>query len=56
MIKELTRDGSNIADWAKYTTQSFRKPVWTVPSALLPDRSTGAVNYNVDFKAVFNRR
>lgn len=54
MVKGLTADGSNIADWAKYTTQSFRSPSGPFQVHYYRNLVTGAVNYTYDYKVVFN--
>jgi hypothetical protein len=35
LVSELTSNGSNIADWGKYTTPTFRSPLWGIPSSFL---------------------
>lgn len=54
VVKGLTADGSNIADWAKYTTQSFRSPSGPFQVHYYRNLVTGAVNYTYDYKVVFN--
>ena len=52
VITELTKDGSNISDWAKYTT---KEPVilsngQKVQVHFYRNDITGKINYNIDFK------
>lgn len=53
VIQELTRDGSNIADWGKYSTQTFKSPAGDFQVHFYYNSATGAVNYGLDYKAVF---
>ncbi|HEX9695413.1 MAG TPA: RHS repeat-associated core domain-containing protein [Actinomycetota bacterium] len=52
-IKALTVDGSNIADWAKYATQSFKSPSGPFQAHFYRNSITGAVDYSIDYKIVF---
>jgi RHS repeat-associated protein len=54
VVAELTRDGSNIADWGKYTTDTFNSPAGAFQVHFYRNRATGQVNYNVDYKVKFN--
>ena len=54
VIRALTADGSNIADWAKYTTQTFKSPSGSFQVHFYVNSKTGALNYTIDYKAVFN--
>ncbi len=56
VVKALTADGSNIADWAKYTTQSFQSPSGPFQVHFYRNSVTGAVNYGYDYKVVFKGR
>ncbi len=56
VISELTKDGSNIVNWAKYYTQTFRSPSGPFQVHFYHNPITRSVNYNVDFKVVFNAR
>ncbi len=56
LIKNLTADGSNLADWGKYTTQTFSSPSGPFQVHFYMNSSTGAVHYLDDFKVVFNGR
>jgi hypothetical protein len=56
LIGELTRDGSNIADWGTYTTDTFRSPSGPFQVHFYYNPITGAANYAFDFKAVFNNQ
>ena len=55
MINELTRDGSSIADWGKFTTSTIRSPAGNFQVHFYYNTLTGQVNDVLDFKAVFNR-
>jgi RHS repeat-associated protein len=50
----LTADGSKIDDWAKYTTKTFKSPAGDFQVHFYMNSKTGAVNYDRDYKAVFN--
>ena len=54
VIKELTSDGSNIADWGKYTSRTFQSPSGPFQVHYYYNPSTGVVNYGYDYKVVFN--
>jgi hypothetical protein len=54
LIKNLTADGSNIADWGKYTTQTFKSPSGPFQVHFCRNSITGAVHYLDDYKVVFN--
>ena len=54
VIKSLTSNGSNIADWGKYTTPSFESPSGPFQVHFYYNSVTGAVHYGIDYKAVFN--
>ena len=54
LVKSLTADGSNIADWGKYTTPSFNSPSGPFQVHFYMNPATGAVHYLDDFKVVFN--
>lgn len=56
VIRELTRDGSRIADWAKFTTETFRRPSGKFQVHFYRNRVTGEVNYNIDYKAIISGR
>jgi RHS repeat-associated protein len=53
VVKSLTADGSNIADWGKYTTRSFESPSGPFQVHFYQDSLTGRVFYDLDYKAVF---
>jgi RHS repeat-associated protein len=55
VIRELTSDGSNIVDWAKYTSRTVRSPSGDFQIHFYKNRITGEVNYNIDYKIKFNR-
>jgi hypothetical protein len=54
VVKALTSDGSNIADWGKYTTQTFQSPSGPFQVHFYYNSVTRVVNYGVDYKVVFN--
>lgn len=54
LIKNLTADGSNLADWGKYTTRTFNGPSGPFQVHFYMNSSTGTVHYLDDFKVVFN--
>jgi hypothetical protein len=54
LVKTLTADGSNIADWAKMTTQTFKSPSGPFQAHFYQNVKTGATHFADDFKAVFN--
>jgi hypothetical protein len=53
VIKALTADGSNIADWAKFSTGSFQSPSGPFQVHFYRNTMTGATNYSFDYKGVF---
>lgn len=55
VIQTLTADGSNIADWAKYSTSTVPSPSGPFQVHYYRNQLTGAVNYTIDYKVVFNR-
>jgi hypothetical protein len=56
LVGELTKDGSNIADWGKYTTETFASPAGDFQVHYYYNSKTGAAFYDYDFKAVFNHQ
>lgn len=54
LINELTADGSDIADWGKYSTRTYQSPSGDFQVHFYRNRATGNVNYNSDYKSVFN--
>lgn len=54
LIKNLTADGSSLADWGKYTTPTFNSPSGPFQVHFYMNPSTGVVHYLDDFKVVFN--
>ena len=54
VIRALTADGSNIADWGKYATQTANGPSGPFQVHFYYNPVTGAANYANDFKVVFN--
>ncbi|MGH8437404.1 MAG: RHS repeat-associated core domain-containing protein, partial [Pseudomonas sp.] len=55
VIAELSRGGTNIADWGKYTTQTFKSPAGDFQVHFYYNRATGALNTAIDYKVVLNR-
>jgi hypothetical protein len=55
VVRELTADGSNIADWAKYSTETFQSPSGAFQVHFYRNVRTEAINYSIDYKAVFNQ-
>jgi hypothetical protein len=53
LVKMLTSDGSNIADWGKYTTPTFRSPSGPFQVHFYYNSATDSVFYDLDYKAVF---
>jgi hypothetical protein len=56
LARELTKDGSRIADWGKYTTQRFRSPSGPFEVHFYRNRATGKINYDFDYKAKLGGR
>lgn len=54
VIKQLTSDGSDIADWGKYTSRTFQSPSGPFQVHYYYNPSTGVVDYGYDYKVVFN--
>ncbi len=54
VVKELTSDGSSIADWGKYTSRTFQSPQGPFQVHYYYNPATDVVNYNYDYKIVFN--
>ena len=55
VIRELTADGSRIADWAKFSTETLQSPSGPFQVHFYRNVRTGTVNYTIDYKAVFNQ-
>jgi hypothetical protein len=53
VIKTLTADGSNMADWGKYATQTFQSPSGPFQAHFYRNGVTGAANYSIDYKVLF---
>jgi hypothetical protein len=53
LIERLTSDGSNIDDWAKYTTRSFRCPSGTFQVHFYMNKEADVIHYECDYKAIF---
>ncbi len=54
VVSTLTADGSDIADWGKYSTQTYQSPSGDFQVHYYQNQSTGDVNYDIDYKAKFN--
>ncbi|WP_423192761.1 hypothetical protein [Cupriavidus sp. H18C2] len=51
VVKTLTSDGSNIADWGKYTTRSIRSNGQSLQVHFYMNNATGKIDYETsDFK------
>ncbi|CAA9297525.1 MAG: hypothetical protein AVDCRST_MAG68-145, partial [uncultured Gemmatimonadetes bacterium] len=55
VITELTKDGSRMADWGKYSTPTIRGPSGDFQMHFYYNSATRKANYNIDYKAVFNQ-
>ncbi len=53
LVKSLTAEGGDIADWGKYTTQTFRSPSGPFQVHFYYNSSSGQVFYSLDYKTVF---
>ncbi|HML50363.1 MAG TPA: PKD domain-containing protein [Propionicimonas sp.] len=53
VVRGLTSDGSNIADWGKYTTETFPSPQGPFQVHFYYNRVTQRANYAYDYKVVF---
>ncbi len=53
LIQRLTSDGSDIADWGKYTTRTHQSPSGDFQVHFYMNRSTGAIDYGYDYKIIF---
>ena len=51
----LTADGSTITDWGKFSTETFKSPEGPFQVHFYRNSKTGAVIYDLDYKAVLNR-
>lgn len=56
VIQALTSDGSVIGDWGKYSTRSIDSPSGPFQVHFYRNDVTGSVNYDFDYKAIFNSR
>lgn len=54
LISPLTSDGSDIADWGKYTTRTHQSPSGNFQVHFYMDRVTGALDYGYDYKVIFD--
>jgi hypothetical protein len=55
VVKALTADGSNIADWGKYSTPTFESPSGPFQVHFYYNETENTVDYSMDYKAVLNR-
>jgi RHS repeat-associated protein len=53
VVRQLTKDGSNIADWGKYVSDWYKSPAGEFQVHYYYNRATGVVNTTIDYKAVF---
>ena len=53
LVKSLTSDGSNIANWGKYATQTFESPSGPFQVHFYYNSITSQVFYDMDYKAIF---
>ena len=56
VIAALTSDGSDISDWAKWTTSTISSPSGDFKVHFYRNVVTGEVNTAIDYKIVFNAR
>ncbi|GAA2418866.1 hypothetical protein GCM10010420_56760 [Streptomyces glaucosporus] len=56
VIRVLTADESNIADWGKYSTRVHQSPYGDFQVHYCYNSKKGEVSYDIDYKAVMNRR
>ncbi|TCC48812.1 RHS repeat protein [Kribbella capetownensis] len=54
LIQRLTADGSDIADWGKYTSRTYQSLSGNFQVHFYMNRRTGAVDYGYDYKVIFN--
>ena len=54
LTQRLTSDGSDIADWGKYTTRTHQSPSGDFQVHFYMNRSTGAIDYGYDYKVILN--
>jgi hypothetical protein len=52
-VSELTSNGSDIADWGKYATPTFRSPAGAFQVHFYYNPVMDEVFYGQDYKAVF---
>jgi hypothetical protein len=52
----LTSDGSDIADWGKYTTRTHQSPYGNFQVNHYYNSATGNVAYDYDYKVVMSAR
>jgi hypothetical protein len=55
VVNALTSDGSRIADWAKFSTSTVQGPSGPFQVHYYYNSATGAANYAIDYKVVFNK-
>ncbi|TDC14648.1 RHS repeat-associated core domain-containing protein, partial [Kribbella albertanoniae] len=54
VIRALTADGSDIADWGKYSTKTYRSPSGPFQVHFYYNSVTGRMNYDIDYKSKLN--
>lgn len=55
VVRELTSNGTRIQDWGKYATRTSHSPSGDFQVHFYYNPTTGEVNYNIDYRVVFNR-
>jgi hypothetical protein len=53
VVAELTKDGSRIADWGKYATETFKSPLGEFQVHFYYNKVTRALNTSIDYKVIF---
>ena len=54
LVSRLTSDGSDIADWGKYSTRTHQSPSGDFQVHYYMNPSAGVVDYGYDYKVKFN--
>jgi hypothetical protein len=54
VVQELTKDGSNINDWGKFSTPTLRSPSGDYQVHFYYNRTTGQISRMIDYKIKFN--
>ena len=53
LVRRLTSDGSDIADWGKYSTRTHQSPSGDFQVHYYMNRTTGTIDYGYDYKVKF---